>query len=120
VTVRLIVGFAGIVVGAATVGWAIWHWRSLLRQYLSAVLTWSIRSSEFWGLAETFLNEVAVLWFVFPVLDDLYDRAANKPPLSIWSILGAFGVAFFAFIAAVYCKKKEMKLNGKTHSEKGK
>jgi len=90
-----------------------------LKRHLLAAAKWSIGSSEFWSLAETFWNEVAVLWFVFPVLDDLYDRARNQSPLSVKSILGSFGVAFICFLLAFYCKKKEMKLREKEKLAKG-
>lgn len=115
--VRLIAEIAGTAMVVGVTGTAIWHWRSTLEKGLGAVLDWSIRTSEFWELAETFLNEAAVLWFVFPVLDDFYDRAKDKPPLTIGEILLSFAVALFAFLMAVYCNKKSGKLKKKT--EKG-
>jgi hypothetical protein len=84
--------------------------KARIKSLFLAIVDWSIRASEFWELLETFCNEAAVLWFVFPVLDGIYDRAESKPAPPIRSILVSFGVAFWFFIAAVYCKKKELKL----------
>jgi len=113
--VRLIAEIAGL----AILGLAGWYWRSKLKLWLLALLDWSIGKSEFWDVAETYCNEVAVLWFVFPTLDSLYDRAKDKPPPSTNSILMSFAVSLGFFIAAVYCKKNAEKLEAQEKLRKG-
>lgn len=48
-------------------------------------------------VAETFLNEAAVLWAVFPLLDSIYDPARRGEPVLWQSYLLALG----CFLGAV-------------------
>jgi len=107
VKVRLIAEVAGGLALAGGIGWLI---RAKLKRLLFLVADWSIRTPEYWDLLETFCNEVAVLWLVFPLLDDLYDRNKDRPPLSRWLILMSFAVSFGFFVAALYSAKKKQKL----------
>lgn len=116
--VRLIAEIAVPAIVIGSVGVVGWHWRSGVKRFFLVVADWSIRTSEFWDVLETFCNEVAVLWLVFPLLDGLYDRAKDKPAPTVLSILGSFAIAFWFFIAAVYCKKKEQKLEEREKREK--
>src|ERR1700733_5090650 len=99
---------AGIVLLAMVLGG--WLCRRQLRSFLRWVTYHSIETSEMWGLAETFWNEAAVLWFVFPLLNTLYERAKDKPPPSTKAVLGSFAVAIVFFSVALFCKKTEHRL----------
>ena len=59
---------------------------------------------KFCKVAETFCNEVAVLWFVFPLLDTIYEHR-NLPgnPISMSDPLlrQGFGVSGLFFLFAV-------------------
>ena len=84
--------------------------RDKLRNFAKAIYNWSLGSSVFWGRAETFWNESAVLWFVFPLLDGIYDRARDKPPPTFESIIVSWLFAALFFNAAVYSEKRKIKL----------
>jgi hypothetical protein len=64
VSVRLIAE----IVGVATVGGVGW----LCRQKLIKHAEWLLKGGAVNTLLETFFNEAAVLWFVFPLVDALY------------------------------------------------
>ena len=87
-----------------------WFWRLRLKSYAKRFYKWSLGSSAFWGLAETFWNEAAVLWFVFPVLDSVYEKSNNGPSPSAKLILVSFVLAGVFFFAAVYSEKKKRHL----------
>lgn len=57
-------------------------------------------------VAETFCNEAAVLWAVFPLLDEIYDPRPNKPPLA-WAYAVAGMFFFFAVVLSHSAKGKE-------------
>jgi hypothetical protein len=79
---------------------------------------WTLTTSHFWGVAEVFCNEVAVLWFVFPLLDSVYDSAKDKPPPTLSSIGLSFVVAFVFFALALFCKSRERTLEAKENDER--
>ena len=90
-----------------------------VKRPVKAIYKWSLGSSVFWGRAETFWNESAVLWFVFPLLDGIYDRARDKPSPTVRSILASWVFAALFFHAAVYSEKRKMKLEQLERLEKG-
>lgn len=62
-----------------------WAWKTAL-------------DSETCSVAETFCNEVAVLWFVFPLVDSLYDRRNADAH----TIHNAFAVSAMFFYSPSY------------------
>lgn len=81
-----------------------WFWRKQLVRYLG----WIFEGDQFFSLLETFLNEAAVLWFVFPFVDTLYPigRAADTPPPHIFKVIEqTWSVALLFFILAIIAKK---------------
>jgi hypothetical protein len=63
---------------------------------------------SFSGLLETFFNEAAVLWFVFPLLDAVYEARKDRTiriadALKIIGVTWAVALLFFYF--ATYFKK---------------
>ena len=53
--------------------------------------------SKTYKVAETFFNEVAVLWFVFPLLDSLYEHKSITDPF----LRHAFAVSGLFFLFAI-------------------
>lgn len=102
-----IVGTPAAIIWAA---WGVWLWRKELRTYARRLYDWSLGTPEFWGLAETFWNEAAVLWFVFPILDNFYDRHNGGPALTAKQIVSIFFWVVTFFLAAVYSDKKKKSL----------
>lgn len=109
-----------LIVGAATlpiVGIAYAIWRKKINQ--KATRLWNVVSDGFVGksffsVMEVFCNEVAVLWFVFPLLDSLYEsRIPNAPGPSISGILLSFVLAGFFFVLATYFAKLAEKEDAK-------
>ena len=86
VDIRWIVVPVGLIVVALAYG----RWWRRINHGLAAAARWLFRfllDSKTCSVAETFCNEVAVLWFVFPLLDTLYDhKHLNDPFLrqSFW------------------------------------
>src|ERR1700723_3240010 len=76
------------------------RWRARINIAFVAAGHWIariVKDPKTYRVAETFCNEVAVLWFVFPLLDAIYDpNRAGKPIL-----LPAFLVAGLFFVFAV-------------------
>jgi hypothetical protein len=82
------------------------RWHAQINHALGTAIAWLyrlLRDPKTFKVAETFCNEVAVLWFVFPLLDEIYEHwkdagnASNHPELPSLKI--AFSVAglFFTF-----------------------
>ena len=110
-----LIAAAGIVAATGVVGWrlrhrATAHFRSLFRG-AEAV-------ARFSDILETFFNEAAVLWFVFPVLDAIF-REGKGQPLSavevIETALITWGVALLFFYFAVFFKRLAKQGEGKDH-----
>lgn len=112
---RLILGAVGLL----SIGIVGWFGRFKFKKYAKAFYSWSAGTSEFWGRAETFLNETAVLWFVFPTLDTLYERSNDRPSPTVTAVLVSYAVALFAFFAAVYSEKKRVELEKREEKEGG-
>lgn len=90
------VGFVGLLVAAI----AYMRWRIPINSAIATLFNQFYRmliGPKFCKVAETFCNEVAVLWFVFPLLDTLYQHGNIKDPL----IREGFAVSSIFFIFAV-------------------
>jgi len=77
------------------------RWRARVNRGLAMFGDWVwgfVTDEKTCRVAETFCNEVAVLWFVFPLLDNLYDP--NKR-LSDPTLHGTFLIAGMFFLFAV-------------------
>jgi hypothetical protein len=81
--------------------------RKWVKWLVLAIAGISFGTSDFWSIAETFWNEAAVLWFVFPLLDSIYNHAQGQPRPSNRAIYGSFGAAAAFFMVAVFCKQIE-------------
>ncbi len=95
-TVGLMVGTVGLIVVAIVYG----RWQKQINLVVvgSAKWVWKfLLDSKTCRVAETFCNEVAVLWFVFPLLDRLYDEKKHDDPL----LHQAFIVSAIFFVFAV-------------------
>lgn len=57
-------------------------------------------------VAETFFVEASVLWFVFPVLDMIYEHKSVSDPLLMQSYLAAL-VFFIAAVVLSHAGKEE-------------
>jgi hypothetical protein len=57
-------------------------------------------------VAETFFVEASVLWFVFPVLDMIYEHKSVSDPLLMQSYLAAF-IFFIAAVVLSHAGKEE-------------
>jgi hypothetical protein len=111
---RLIAGIASLAL--ALVG--CWLCRRWLPKGLKWVVYHTLETSEMWGLAETFWNEAAVLYFVFPIVDSVYQRTKDKPPLSTNGILGTLGAVLVFFSVSLFCKKRHQHLAEKEMQER--
>jgi hypothetical protein len=112
VKVRLI---AEIAVGVSALA-AVGIWRNKVWHFVVRRSIWFLEGDSFFSLLETFFNEAAVLWFVFPVLDTIYriKRAGEtEQQPNILVIVGtSTGAAMVFFIAAVIAKKYAEKRKG--------
>lgn len=99
----------GAVVAVAALIWfGIWIWRNPgnLRRKWESVKKRARRAlgrSTLYSLAETFFNEAAVLWAVFPLLDAIYDRRKGVNQPSYRSIAASWGVALILFCVGWWC-----------------
>jgi len=109
---RLLIGETLLILSEGAI--IAWFYRNEIRdrgRNLKAAAKRVLGQSTFFALRETFFNESAVLWFVFPLLDAIYTarRPEEKLP-STSSILGSFAVALFLFIvglkSGIVAKKK--------------
>ena len=92
------------IIGLAGVGANGWFWR----KRLARCFRWFFEGDQFFSLLETFFNEAAVLWFVFPFLDTLYQfrKAGDAPAPNIFKVIEqSWSVALVFFILAVSAKK---------------
>jgi len=83
-------------------------WHASINNAVGSSLRWLyriLRDPKTCRVAETFCNEVAVLWFVFPLLDSIYEhwkeagKTTNQQNLP--SLRQAFFVAGLFFLFAV-------------------
>ena len=69
----------------------------------------SFDGSSLFKILETFFNEAAVLWFVFPLLDTIYsfhNKGERGPSTNL--VVGSIGVAALLFLfAAVFASLAE-------------
>lgn len=89
-------GSVGSVVGGVAYG----RWRAKINSSIASAFKRAYKiliGPKFCKVAETFCNEVAVLWFVFPLLDTLYQHGNMNDPL----IREGFGVSGVFFVFAV-------------------
>jgi hypothetical protein len=73
VDIRFMVGTVGLIVVALAYG----RWQSKINFGITVGTKWIGRfliDPKTCKTAETFCNEVAVLWFVFPLLDTIYEH----------------------------------------------
>jgi hypothetical protein len=87
--------------------------RDPLEAKARALRIWFFESKETWDVVETFFNEVAVLWFVFPLLDLLYQtkHAGDTNPPNIYMVVGSsWPVSLLFFTMAVFAKKRSEKI----------
>lgn len=76
------------------------RWRRQVNTWLANAGKWAAKivlSPKTYKVAETFCNEVAVLWFVFPLLDAIYDPGRRGRPV----LFPAFMVSGLFFVFAV-------------------
>jgi hypothetical protein len=95
-------------IGLAGVGASGWFWRKRLAHFFRWIFRWVFEGDEFFSLLETFFNEAAVLWFVFPFLDTLYQnrKAGDAPAPNIFKVMEqSWIVALILFILAIIAKK---------------
>jgi hypothetical protein len=105
VKVRLIAEIAGV----AIMGGAGWLCRRKLRKHAN----WLLEGGAVNSLLETFFNEAAVLWFVFPVVDALY--RAKKPGevevnilwITVTSWLAAGVFFYFAVLSKRFAARRK-------------
>ncbi|MHB1672614.1 MAG: hypothetical protein ACYCSP_00035 [Acidobacteriaceae bacterium] len=86
------------------VGASGWFWRKRLARFFR----WIFEGDQFFSVLETFFNEAAVLWFVFPFLDTLYRtrKAGDAPAPNIFKVMAqSWIVALILFILAIIAKK---------------
>lgn len=109
-SVRLIVEIS-VGVAAAAIAGAIWFWKQGIVENIARIwkrLADSCSGVSFFKILETFLNEAAVLWFVFPLLNKVFpevnSQAKSEPSTTNWSGIGRIGIswlaAFMLFIGA--------------------
>lgn len=102
-----LIGMVGI--AAAIVALLVYlRWRGRVNRAFAAAGRWVgkiVKDPKTYKVAETFCNEVAVLWFVFPLLDAIYDPTRRGRPF----LAPAFMVAglFFAFAIVLSHSAKE-------------
>jgi hypothetical protein len=93
---RLILGVAALVVALALYG----RWWSRINSWVIAAAKWLFRialNRKTCKVAETFFTEAAVLWFVFPILDIIYEHRDIGDP----SLRQAYVACIVCFLAAV-------------------
>lgn len=93
---RLMLGVAAFVVAAIAYG----RWRLRINSWIVEVAKWLGRFAmdhKTCKVAETFFTEAAVLWFVFPILDIIYEHRQMSDP----SLRQAYIAAIVCFVAAV-------------------
>jgi hypothetical protein len=99
---------AGLVVAVA-ISSGIWK-RRRIASHFRGLFTEAEAIVNFSGLLEVFFNEAAVLWFVFPLLDAVYEAKKNEAIhlAEAAKIIGVtWGIALLFFYFAVYFKKLE-------------
>lgn len=76
------------------------RWKARINQGLAIASMWVgriVKDPKTCKVAETFFIESAVLWFVFPLVDSLYDQKKVDPKLQH----SAYAVAAVFFVFAV-------------------
>jgi len=89
-------GMAAVVVAAIAYG----RWWSRINSWIAVTAKWLFRFAldhKTCKVAETFFTEAAVLWFVFPILDIIYEHREMSDP----SLRQAYVAAIACFLAAV-------------------
>jgi hypothetical protein len=81
-----------------------------------------LQGTTFFRLGETFMNEAAVLWFVFPLLNVLYpEHTGNQQSLGWLSVLGTLAVSWsisgFLFIIGLVLGFLAEKKNLESHRQ---
>lgn len=84
----------------AVVAIAYVRWFSSINSGIVIAVRWLLRfalNHKTCKVAETFFTEAAVLWFVFPILDIIYEHREVSDP----KLLQAYVAAMVCFLAAV-------------------
>jgi len=88
-------------VGAIVLALVYLRWRPRINHGVGSALKWVYKfvlDPKTCRVAETFCNEVAVLWFVFPLLDTIYEHGKiQDDPL----LHQAFWVSALFFVFAI-------------------
>jgi hypothetical protein len=95
---RLIVAI--FVISAAIAAIAYWRWHSPINRGLGIAFQQVgkfLLDTKTCKVAETFFLEAAVLWFVFPLLDTIYEHKTLTDPV----LRQAYIFSLFCFIIAV-------------------
>jgi hypothetical protein len=100
---RLIVESAGALLAGSAILGAMWKWR--MRTIAALRYAYAGVGHQAFTLLETFFNEAAVLWFVFPVLDALYPKDQGTHMRMANVLLTSWVGAFAFFCLAVFFKK---------------
>lgn len=91
------------------------RWRERIGRGFAAAGYWIVtivKNPKTYKVAETFCNEVAVLWFVFPLVDQIYDpnrRGRPDSPSMAPAYLMAGLFFFFAIILSHAAKEEKEK-----------
>jgi hypothetical protein len=93
---RLLLGVAATIVALIAYG----RWRIHINSWVAKAVKWLYRIAldhKTCKVAETFFTEAAVLWFVFPILDSIYEHRVLSDPL----LRQAYVAAIFCLLAAI-------------------
>jgi hypothetical protein len=84
------------------------RWRVRINRALGCVGRWIdkiVKDPKTYKVAETFCNEVAVLWFVFPLLDAIYDPTKRGHPFLAPAFMVSGLFLFFAVVLSHSAKE---------------
>ena len=103
----------GVAAGAgfgAAAAWFGWRKRKRVATHFQGLFRGEEAIVRVSGLLETFFNEAAVLWFVFQLLDAIYE-AKKDQPIGVLNLVGivvaTWSVALAFFYFAAFFKKLE-------------
>jgi hypothetical protein len=99
----------GVALVVALLGYG--NWRRSINHGIAVAAKWTFRIAldpKTCSVAETFLNEVAVLWFVFPLLDSIYDHKSISDP-ALHQAYWLSGVCFLGAVTLSHIARKDKK-----------
>jgi hypothetical protein len=97
-----------VVVALVVAGLAFRQWYARINFAAISVLKWVwdvCLDEKTCRVAETFLNEAAVLWAVFPLLDSIYDPTRRGDPV-LWESYIIAAVCFFGAVIISHARKE--------------